>query len=68
MEDVLSDTIWKGDHPSIILARFGLTWFNGFRGEDLKVKVYDGSQVMTKKMNAVLIFHLLFLSIVNFYQ
>jgi hypothetical protein len=41
-------TIWKGDHPSIIPARFGLTWFNGFKGEDLKVKVYDGSQVMSK--------------------
>jgi hypothetical protein len=24
-----------------IPAKFGLIWFNGFRGEDLNVKVYD---------------------------
>jgi hypothetical protein len=31
----LSDTILKGTHPGTILARFGLIWFSGFRGEDL---------------------------------
>jgi hypothetical protein len=44
----LSDTILKGTHPRTIRARFGLTWFRGFRGEDLNVKVYDGRQVMAK--------------------
>jgi hypothetical protein len=33
----LSDTIVKGTHPGTITARFGLTWFSGFRGEDLNV-------------------------------
>ena len=28
-------------HPGTIPARLGLIWFNGFRGEDLNVKVYD---------------------------
>ena len=37
----LLDTILKGTHPRTILARFGLIWFRGFRGEDLNVKVYD---------------------------
>jgi hypothetical protein len=32
----LSDTILKGTHPGTIPARFGLIWFSGFRGEDLK--------------------------------
>ena len=31
-----SDTILKGTHPGTIPARFGLIWFSGFRGEDLK--------------------------------
>jgi hypothetical protein len=32
----LSDTILKGTHPEeTIPARFGLTWFSSFRGEDL---------------------------------
>jgi len=35
----LSDTILKGTCPGTIPARLGLIWF---RGEDLKVKVYDG--------------------------
>jgi hypothetical protein len=43
-----SDTILKGDHPKTIPAKFGLIWFNGFRGEDLNVKALDGRQVMTK--------------------
>ena len=30
----LSDIILKGTDPGTILARFGLIWFNGFRGED----------------------------------
>jgi hypothetical protein len=33
----LSDTILKGNHPGTIPARFGLIWFSGFRGEDLKI-------------------------------
>ena len=33
----LSDTILKGT----ISARFGLIWFNGFRGEDLNVIFYQ---------------------------
>jgi hypothetical protein len=37
-----SDTILKGDHPKTIPAKFGLIWFNGFRGEDLNVKALDG--------------------------
>jgi hypothetical protein len=37
----LSDTILKGTHPRNILARFGLIWFRGFRGKDLKVFFYQ---------------------------
>jgi hypothetical protein len=33
----------KETHPRTIPARFGLIWFRGFRGEDLNVKVYDGT-------------------------
>jgi hypothetical protein len=33
----LTDTILKGTHQGTISARFGLIWFSGFRGEDLKV-------------------------------
>jgi hypothetical protein len=33
----LSDTILKRDHPTTIQAKFALTWFSGFRGEDLNV-------------------------------
>jgi hypothetical protein len=36
----LSDTILKGTHPSTILARFGVIWFSGFRG-DLNVISYQ---------------------------
>jgi hypothetical protein len=32
----LSDTILKWDYPRTIPARFGLIWFSGFRGKDLK--------------------------------
>jgi hypothetical protein len=35
----LSDTILKGTHPRTIPARFGLTRFRGFRGEDLNVSL-----------------------------
>jgi hypothetical protein len=31
----------KGTHPGTILARFGLIWFSGFRGEDLNVIFYQ---------------------------
>jgi hypothetical protein len=37
----LSDTILKGTHTRTIPTRFGLIWFEGSRGEDLNVKVYD---------------------------
>ena len=37
----LSDTILKWTHPGTIPARLRLIWFSGFRGEDIKVKVYD---------------------------
>jgi hypothetical protein len=33
----LSDTILKGTHPGTIPARFGLTWFSGFRGAERKI-------------------------------
>jgi hypothetical protein len=36
----LTDTILKGTHLGTIPARFGLIWFNGFRGEDLNVIFY----------------------------
>ena len=36
-----SDTILKGTYPGTIPARFGLIWFNGFRGEDLNVIFYQ---------------------------
>ena len=32
-----SDIILKGIDPGTILARFGLIWFSGFRGEGLNV-------------------------------
>jgi hypothetical protein len=35
------DTILKGNHPGTILARFGLIWFSGFRGEDLNAIFYQ---------------------------
>ena len=37
----LTDTILKETHPGTILARFGLIWFSGFRGEDLNVIFYQ---------------------------
>jgi hypothetical protein len=37
----LLDTILKGTYPGTIPARFGLTWFSGFRGEDLNVIFYQ---------------------------
>ena len=37
----LSDTILKETHPGTILARFGLIWFSGFRGDDLNVICYQ---------------------------
>jgi hypothetical protein len=39
--EVLSDTIFKRDHPRTIPAKFALIWFSGFRGEDLNVIVYQ---------------------------
>jgi hypothetical protein len=37
----LSDTILKGTHTETTPARFGLSWFSGFRGEDLNVIFYQ---------------------------
>ena len=31
----------KGTHPRTIPARFSVTWFSGFRGEDLNVILYQ---------------------------
>ena len=36
-----SDIILEGTHPGTILARFGLIWLSGFRGEDLNVIFYQ---------------------------
>jgi hypothetical protein len=33
----LSDNFFKGNHPMTILAKLSLTWFSGFREEDLNV-------------------------------
>ena len=41
MEDGAAGHILKGTHPGTIPARFGLTWFSGFRGEDLNVIFYQ---------------------------
>ena len=38
----LSDTILKWDYPRTIPAKFGLTWFSGFREEDLNVIWFSG--------------------------
>ena len=38
---IIGQNILKGTHPGTIPARLGLTWFSGFRGEDLNVKVSD---------------------------
>ena len=37
----LSDTILKWDYPRTIPARFGLSWFSGFRGKDLNMIFYQ---------------------------
>jgi hypothetical protein len=37
----LLDKILKGTHPRTIPARFGVIWFNGFRGKDLNVIFYQ---------------------------
>jgi hypothetical protein len=37
----LSDTILKWDYPRTIPAKFALTWFSGFREEDLNVIFYQ---------------------------
>jgi hypothetical protein len=37
----LSDTVLKGTHPRTIPARFSVTWFSGFRGDDLNVIFYQ---------------------------
>jgi hypothetical protein len=37
----MSDTILKGTHQRTIPGRFGVIWFNGFRGEDLNVIFYQ---------------------------
>jgi hypothetical protein len=42
---MVSDTLLKGDHQSIIPAKLSLIWFCGFRAEDLNVKVYNVGRV-----------------------
>jgi hypothetical protein len=42
----LTDTILRGTHPGTILARFGLIWFSGFRGEDLNVIFYQAGMIL----------------------
>ena len=32
---------FERDHPETIPARFGLIWFDGFRGEDINVIFYQ---------------------------
>jgi hypothetical protein len=39
--ELLPITILKGNHPGTILARFGLIWLSGFRGEDLNAIFYQ---------------------------
>jgi hypothetical protein len=41
MEGMAIVHILKGTDPGIIPAKFGLIWFNGFRGEDLNVIFYQ---------------------------
>jgi hypothetical protein len=56
----LSDTISKGEQPRTIQAKFALTWFISFRGEDLNAKAYDvlgthnGRKVMVRAHMACL--------------
>jgi hypothetical protein len=37
MEGTANEEILEGTDPGTILARFGLIWLSGFRGEDLNV-------------------------------
>jgi hypothetical protein len=46
----LSDTILKGTHPGTIPARFGLIWFNGFRGPFHQSLVAIGPVVSEEKI------------------
>jgi len=34
----LPDTVFKEDHPTTIVTKFGYNWPSGFRGEDLWMK------------------------------
>jgi hypothetical protein len=45
----LSDKILKGAHPKTIPARFGFTWFHGFRGKDLNVIFYQNMPNLPSK-------------------
>jgi hypothetical protein len=37
----LSDTILKSDHSRPFPAKFGVSWFSGFREEDLNLIFYQ---------------------------
>jgi hypothetical protein len=52
----LSDTILKGTHPGTIPAKFGLTWFSGFRGEDLNEIFYQNMPNLPPSTFHILIF------------
>ena len=41
MEGTANEEILEGTDPGTILARFGLIWLSGFRGEDLNVIFYQ---------------------------
>jgi hypothetical protein len=49
----LSDTILKGNHPRTIPARFSVTWFSGFRGEDLNVILYQNMPNLHNRYKSV---------------
>jgi hypothetical protein len=50
----LSDIFLEGTDPGTILARFGLIWLSGFRGEDLNVIFYQNMPRLPTKMAAKL--------------
>jgi hypothetical protein len=43
----------KETHPGTISARFGLSWFSGFRGEDLNVIFYQNMSTINNQLTEV---------------
>ena len=43
----------KGDHPRTIPTKFALIWFNGFRGEDLNVILYQNMSNLYNQYKSV---------------